>query len=203
MPLNDLLIQLEAKTGYKPRHNGKGYSARCPCPLHNDKKASLSISEKPDGKMLIHCHAGCTYAEICQELGITSESISNRKTADTSYEYYYYHDENKNILYRKIKTPLKKFYFEKFQNGKWVSGLAGVHRIIYNFPEVYSAIRENKIIAVVEGEKDVETLKSHGYVATTNDTGGGKSKWNKSHSEYLRCKFANVWRDLPVNSGRA
>lgn len=186
MSLNDFLTLIEAKTGYKPRHSGKGYSARCPCRLHNDKKASLSISEEPDGKMLFHCHAGCTYAEICQELGITPESISNRKTSDTSNEYYYYHDENKDILYRKVKTPLKKFYFEKFQNGKWINGLAGIHRIIYNFPEVYSAIRENKIIAVVEGEKDVETLRKHGYVATTNDTGGGKNKWNKSHSEYLQ-----------------
>lgn len=186
MELNDLLAQLAIKTGYTPKRSGKGYSARCPCISHDDKKASLSISEKPDGKMLFHCHAGCTYAEICQELGITSESISNRKTGDTSNEYYYYHDENKDILYRKVKTPLKKFYFEKFQNGKWVSGLSGVHRIIYNFPNVHFAISENKIIAVVEGEKDVETLKKYGYVATTNDTGGGKNKWNKHHSEYLR-----------------
>src|SRR4051812_6141297 len=35
----------------------------CKCPAHEDRKASLSISEK-DGKLLWHCHAGCSQESV-------------------------------------------------------------------------------------------------------------------------------------------
>lgn len=46
--------------GAKKRDKG---SYQCHCPIHDDKKASLSISEK-DGKILLHCHAGCNTSDI-------------------------------------------------------------------------------------------------------------------------------------------
>ena len=33
---------------------------KCRCPAHKDLKASLAIRVSDDGKLLIHCHAGCT-----------------------------------------------------------------------------------------------------------------------------------------------
>ncbi len=37
------------------------------CPAHDDAKASLSIREKK-GKVLFHCHAGCTQADVLDAL---------------------------------------------------------------------------------------------------------------------------------------
>jgi 5S rRNA maturation endonuclease (ribonuclease M5)/transcriptional regulator len=185
MDLNDLLTELEVKTGYKPKRSGKGYSARCPCRSHDDQKASLSIAETYEGKILMHCHAGCNFEAIRQELNIALNS-SKIKDDHSPNEHYYYHNEKMNILYRKVKTPSKSFYFEKFQNETWMPGLEGVRRVIYHLPEVISAISDNKVIAIAEGEKDVDTLRKYGYIATTNDTGGGKNKWNKTHSKYLQ-----------------
>ena len=34
-----------------------GWMARCPA--HDDHTPSLSIAEAADGKVLVHCHAGC------------------------------------------------------------------------------------------------------------------------------------------------
>lgn len=110
MDLNDLLTQLEVKTGYKPKRSGKGYSARCPCPSHDDQKASLSIAETHEGKILIHCHAGCNFEAIRQELNIALDSLKV-KSEHSSNEYHYYHDEKMNVLYRKVRTSSKKFYF--------------------------------------------------------------------------------------------
>ena len=52
MRLNDFLARLK---GVKNSGGGQ-YAALCPA--HADKEQSLSISEK-DGKILLHCHAGC------------------------------------------------------------------------------------------------------------------------------------------------
>jgi DNA primase len=44
---------------------------------------------------------------------------------------------------------------------------------------------EAAIVFVVEGEKDVDTLRWHGFVATTN-AGGAKAPWLSDFTESLR-----------------
>ena len=60
--------------------------------------------------------------------------------------------------------------------------------VLYRLPEVLKAVSEQKTILLVEGEKDVETLVSRGYNATTHAGGADKNKpkWKPAHSEYLR-----------------
>jgi hypothetical protein len=48
---------------------GKGWSALCPA--HEDRKASLSVSEGKDGSVLVKCHAGCDTAAILSAIGLT------------------------------------------------------------------------------------------------------------------------------------
>jgi DNA primase len=43
---------------------------------------------------------------------------------------------------------------------------------------------ENPIVFVVEGEKDVETLRDRGFVATTN-AGGAKAPWLSRYTDAL------------------
>jgi len=76
----EFLQRVANSTGLQPRRNGKGYIARCPA--HKDKKPSLSICEGDDGKILMRCHAGCTFNEICSALGITAQDLfpRNRRT---------------------------------------------------------------------------------------------------------------------------
>ena len=45
------------------------YIARCPA--HDDRDPSLSLKETRDGKVLIHCHAGCMPAHVMAHLGLT------------------------------------------------------------------------------------------------------------------------------------
>lgn len=55
------------------RRCGSGWSARCPA--HDDRSPSLSIGIGASGRILIYCHAGCTYAEIMQALGATTNDL--------------------------------------------------------------------------------------------------------------------------------
>lgn len=41
---------------------GAGWMAHCPA--HEDSTPSLSITESRDGKLLVHCHAGCSQAAV-------------------------------------------------------------------------------------------------------------------------------------------
>ena len=50
----------------KSRKTSDGGYIAC-CPAHDDKNPSLSITEK-DGKILLHCHAGCVQSEVISSL---------------------------------------------------------------------------------------------------------------------------------------
>ena len=90
--------------------------------------------------------------------------------------YYVYTDISSNPLYRQIrKNGQKDFCLQRFENGRWLNGMKDIEgRVLYNLPEVISAIEGAQKIYFVEGEKDVETLKEKGLVATTI---AGRRKW--------------------------
>lgn len=63
-PLENLLSHLEGvrKTGTDR------YTARCPA--HNDRRASLSIRGLDDGRVLVHCFAGCAVDDVTRAAGL-------------------------------------------------------------------------------------------------------------------------------------
>lgn len=40
------------------------------CPSHNDRSPSLHVREKDDGRILIHCKAGCGATEVLSAMGL-------------------------------------------------------------------------------------------------------------------------------------
>ena len=85
MDLNFVLQQVRYKTNHSPKKLSSGtYQAKCPC--HDDKTESLSITAK-DGKVLIHCHAGCEYKNIADTLELYKNGNINKKVIDKIYDY--------------------------------------------------------------------------------------------------------------------
>jgi len=66
-PLGNILGKL-IEAGITVHRSGDGYS--CRCPAHDDRNASLSLHRGADGHALVHCHAGCSYAEVMNSLGL-------------------------------------------------------------------------------------------------------------------------------------
>lgn len=62
------LIQALEDHGCTVRGSGARYSSQCPA--HEDRDPSLSIREKDDGKILIHCHAGCETVDVLSAIGL-------------------------------------------------------------------------------------------------------------------------------------
>ena len=40
----------------------------CLCPAHSDRNPSLSLKNGADGRLLMHCHAGCSFPDILEAL---------------------------------------------------------------------------------------------------------------------------------------
>ena len=64
MRIEELLARLE-----KPKTAGKGKWVAC-CPAHLDASPSLSIKQADDGKILVHCFAGCTTDDVLGAIGV-------------------------------------------------------------------------------------------------------------------------------------
>jgi hypothetical protein len=56
------------------RKTTSGWSARCPA--HDDQNPSLSITVGDDGRVLLHCHAGCSFDAVLNALGMQSAALS-------------------------------------------------------------------------------------------------------------------------------
>ena len=53
----------------------KGASSMARCPAHDDRQASLSVNEGTDGRILIHCHAGCPTESVLRTLGMSFRDL--------------------------------------------------------------------------------------------------------------------------------
>jgi hypothetical protein len=161
------------------------------CPAHADKNPSLSISEK-DGKILLHCHAGCTTANVLASAGLTFADLNGVAPASIVAEYAYV-DENSNELFQCVRYEPKTFkQRHRGKSGEWIWNLDGVRRVLYRLPEVLAA----EHVVLCEGEKDALAAASMGLVSTTNPMGAGK--WRKEYSEFLRGKEVVI---VPHNDG--
>ena len=69
MSIDNLLQHLN-----KVQRTGKGKWRAC-CPAHPDKSPSLALLELDDGRVLIHCFAGCGAAEILESIGLNFSAL--------------------------------------------------------------------------------------------------------------------------------
>lgn len=67
-PLELILSRLS-----KTQKHGDGYTATCPA--HDDKSPSLSLSLGDDGRVLIHCHAGCKTEDVLSAIGLEKRDL--------------------------------------------------------------------------------------------------------------------------------
>jgi hypothetical protein len=68
-PAQNLIERLD-----KVRKNGPDSWSAC-CPAHNDKSPSLVVRELADGRVLVHCFAGCGVDEIVRAVGLEMRDL--------------------------------------------------------------------------------------------------------------------------------
>lgn len=93
--------------GSEPVETGSGWQSRCPC--HDDQKASLTVSEAEDGKVLLHCHAGCQTDTIVAELGLSISDLFLPQSAASEPIVYRYRDKAGKVVLEKVRRERKRF----------------------------------------------------------------------------------------------
>ena len=158
------------------KREGKNWIALCP--FHPDKnRPNLCIDQE---KEKYHCFA-------CNRNGF----LYNPKYRKLRYSYhrniaaiYNYKDELGNLLYQVVRFNPKGFSQRRPDgNNEWIWNLKDINPVLYHLPEI---IQSTTPVMIVEGEKDVENLRSLGFTATTSPMGAGK--WKASYDQYLKDK---------------
>lgn len=68
MTVHEVLVKFEGV-----RRSGKGWVAKCPA--HDDRVASLSVSEGQHGRVLLNCFAGCKVEQIVESRGLRMHDL--------------------------------------------------------------------------------------------------------------------------------
>lgn len=194
---------------------GKPYAFKARCPAHDDKIQSLSVRVGAKGQLYVRCHAGglCKLDTILAKMGCVMDDLfpDNKRFLKSERDsvmsrppiVYQYRDADNRLLFEALRKEPKGFMqrrpnpdfnpsepVSRETNPEYIYNLEGINPVLYRLPELLSALAKtpDKTILVVEGEKDVETARMVGIVATTNPMGAGK--WRPEYS--LSLKGANV-----------
>jgi len=144
----------------------------------------LNVEEKRDG-IVWFCHA-------CHKGGGDKFDrdhlpTGNGKDLCAPTALYEYNDETGKRLFQVLKfEPLNapKQFRQRTAPDQTKWSIKDVRIVPYRLPEMIEAIAAGHVLFVVEGEKDVETLRKHGVPATTNPMGAGK--WRPSFNELFK-----------------
>ena len=102
---------------------------------------------------------------------------------------YTYTDEEGNPLYHVDRIQGKgsyagnKAFPQRLEGNRKYGGVSKDKMVLYNLPALMRAVDNGDTIYIVEGEKDAETLKDLGYVATTVTAGAGN--WAEGYNPYF------------------
>lgn len=207
------------------REEQGGQYAVCDCPLKNHTTSRLRLWLGTDGRLMFGCYAcGDTRKlEILRAVGLSwkdcfpeGTKIDRRHQQVTAK--YPYQDERGQLLYLTMRLepgrggrdkefsqrrPNPEFDPKRSvgpDNRKWLNSLGDVRRVLYRLPELLRADPERPVF-VVAGEKDVETLRSIGLVATTNVC-GESAEWLAGYSEALAGRHVVVIEDADATGER-
>jgi Protein of unknown function (DUF3631) len=177
------------------------HSTTCPQCSHKRVKKKLKclgVLIDADGK------SACWNCVHCGWGGPKKGSGKQREPEIT----YNYLDDDGNLKFQKVRNPAgstARFYCRQPDgNGRWINNLKGLdHKPLYRWPEIRKAMKNGREIAIVEGEKDADSLWVLDIPATCNFDGAAdviknpkaQPKWKAEYSEQLRGARLIVFND--------
>ena len=106
------------------RESAGQWAARCPA--HEDRKPSLSISDGLDGRILLHCHAGCELEAVLLAVNLETRDLfpkTNGHQRAPVINEYDYTDAQGALLFQVVRC-LPKVFRQRRHDGRggWTCG---------------------------------------------------------------------------------
>jgi hypothetical protein len=176
------------------------------CPLHQDEDWSFRFDAGIRGW---RCHCGCGDGDLLS-LGIrlwrcgVDEAIARIEvlcgTPRRVVQRYPYVDHDGTLAFEVLRYAPKGFDCRLPRAWRWSDAVrmtsGQLPPVLYRLPEVLLADE----VLVVEGEKDCETARAMGLVATCN--AGGSGGWRQEFVEALRGRRVHIIADADENGRR-
>jgi 5S rRNA maturation endonuclease (ribonuclease M5) len=173
--------------------------ALVPGPGHSPADRSLSVKpdpSAPDG-FICHSFSGDDFS-LCRDyvkskLGIAHEldrKPNGNGTADSKRRIvatYPYEDEQGELLFEVVRFEPKDFRQRRPDGrGGWIWKLGDVRKVPYRLPELIEAIALGYLVVIVEGERDVDALRSDKIGLDATTCPGGADKWRDEYCQHFQ-----------------
>lgn len=189
-PVEEILEALQSVT-----KSGEGWAAFCPA--HKDTKTRhLTISEAEDGRVLAHCHKGCSFLEIMHSLGMEPKDAFPRPVRDGRRRQYHVRDHAGRVvaIHHRDDSKEKKTYWWSTPDGKnGLGNLKGDSLPLWGTEAISSVSQETQII-LCEGEKSASGLNYRGVPAVATVTGASGTP-SKETLSVLKGRHVVLWPD--------
>lgn len=188
--------------GHFTQIKASGNETICRCPACGKDKLYISVgevrSEPGTHQMLLNCFHNCKYENILQNASLEPKDLyltrtQRRRTKDMCAvtRQHVYTDRNGSPLFRKTIYKFtsyweyngkkcfpddKDVFWEKYEAGQYING--GSCNVLYHLDKL-----KGDTVYIPEGEKDVATLESMGFISTSSG-GGAKTtakEWRDKH----------------------
>lgn len=168
-----------------------GTEWRARCPAHDDETPSLSIRLGDDGRVLVNCFARCAPEQVVAAVGLRMADLMPAARIVATYPY---RDEHRTFLYENVRLSPKGFRLRRRNaKGEWVWKMDGVRRVPYRLPE----LQGQRLVLLVEGEKDADNLAALGLPATTTPMGAGA--WRDEYAAIIKASGVQDVVVIPDN----
>lgn len=183
-----------------------GHFVNAACPLKCHRTASLRfwVSFNEGHPLCFKCWAECPKLEILRAVGASWKDCFQpgtdlKRIKQEIVAEYTYRDEKGLTLYQSVRLePGRGGKDKDFRQrrrrpgGGWEWSLGDVRRVLYRMHDITT--QPDREVMIVAGEKDVDSLRDIGIVATTNVC-GERAEWLDSYSEFLSGRAVCVIED--------
>lgn len=114
---------------------------------------------------------------------------------------YDYCNVKNEVSYRICITTQNQFFMQhKDKTGKWVNGINGIQKVLYNLPELIN--RPDEVVFLCQSEDDADLLMKNDFLATAHSN--GYDAWREEYVEYLKNRYVILLQhDNPSGSRHA
>lgn len=192
-PIEEVLDKLG-----ETRPSGEGFAANCPA--HDDTGRHLTVSEAEDGRVLCHCHKGCSFRAILAAMDMEPKDAFPKPLRQGEKRQYKVRDHTGRVVAihhrddsATAKGKKKGMWWSTPEGKTGLGGLKGDSLPLWGAEAVSSVSPETPIV-ICEGEKSAFALTYRGIPAVGTVTGASGTPAKES-LEVLKGHSVILWPD--------